>query len=117
MPVKQDGEYWIYEVGGYTFRKLATPESDIVMVKFGQVAAYENAFAVRHATEESFQAACEIHAKRYNHGNPPIHRSPAKATEPVWVETETTALEEPMMPEPMTVPVEGSDLVQTLLDI
>ena len=115
--VKQEDEYWLYEVGGYTFRKLATPEAEIVMVKFGQATAYENAFAVRNATDESFQSACEIHAERYSHCNPPIHRSSAKATEPVWVETETTALEEPMMPEPMTVPVEGSDLVQTLLDI
>ena len=115
--VKLDGEYWVCEAGGYTFRKLATQESDIVMVKSGQAAAYENAFAVRHATEESFQSACENHAERYNHGNPPIHRSPAKAAQPTRVEAVTPVLEEPIIPEPMTVPVEGSDLVQTLLDI
>ena len=99
--VKLDGEYWTCKVGESTFCKLATPESDIVMVKSGKD-AYENAFAVRSATQESFQAACEGYVERHSHvkgGKPFVHQPSASA------------------PEPAMVPVEGSDLVQTLLDI
>lgn len=107
--VKLDGEYWMCKVGEFTFCKLATPESDIVMVKSGKD-AYVNAFAVREATQESFQAACEGYVERHSHakgGKPPAHQPPAS--------TRTSEPEE--APEPATMPVEGSDLVQTLLDI
>ncbi len=109
MPVKQDGEYWMCKVGETTFRKLAAPESDIAMIKVGR-AQYENAFAVRSATQESFQAACEGYVERHSHAKgskPPVHQPPASMPTPEPEEA----------PEPATVPVQGSDLVQTLLDI
>ena len=106
--VKQEDEYWTCKGEEFTFRKLATPESDIVMVKSGKD-AYVNASAVREVTQESFQAACVRYVERHSHGKggkPFVeHQPPASAPEPEEA------------PTPTTTSGEGSDLVQTRLDI
>ena len=110
MTIKPNGEYWMCKVGETTFRKLATPESDIVMVKSGKD-AYGNAFAVRKATQESFEAACVRYVERHSHGKG--GKSFVEPQPPASMPTP----EPEEAPEPVTVAVEGSDLVQTRLDI
>ena len=78
------------------------------MIKVGR-GQYENAFAVRDATEEMYQDACERYVERHNRaqGKPSVPHQPTETAQ-------TPGPEKALEP---TTPGEGSDLVQTLLDI